>query len=255
MEIIKITKERMEQILPSNIKETDVLSDNAKKVLATIINYYLLKEKVKTSKFLAINNEDLRKSANIGKAYLMTAINELTDCNLINRKVGLKWKEGEEKRASEYRLIVENLKKPIKIPSTDKLLESLFETPPEPLSTKDSPTITNTITNTESKSVSTSVSHSNTKALLNLSVSNNKSIKNSTLLSNDSLAYNNPKSDKNLSYKPLNEKTKNATVLSYKTIEEEIREEDFRYNKYKQMLEDITKATAKQVAIENNINL
>jgi hypothetical protein len=230
--------------------------------LATIINYYLLKEKVKTSKFLAINNEDLRKSANIGKAYLMTAINELTDCNLINRKAGLKWKEGEEKRASEYRLIVENLKKPIKIPSTDKLLESLFETPLEPLSTKDSPTITNTITNTktntitktESKSDSTSASLSNTKALLNLSVSNNKSIKNSTILSNDSLAYNNPKSDKNLSYKPLNEKTKNATVLSYKTIEEEIREEDFRYNKYKQMLEGITRATAKQVAIENNIN-
>lgn len=151
MEIVKITEERMSQILPQTVKDSD-LSAYAQKVLATIINYYLVNEKVRTTGFLAINNENLRKSAGVGKNYVIGALRELIECKLIDRKAGTKWKAGEQKRASEYRLIIENLKKPIKKPSSDELLEMLFSTPSEPLCTGDSPTNTDTYTETDTYS-------------------------------------------------------------------------------------------------------
>lgn len=145
MEIIKITLERMSQVLPQTVKDSD-LSKNAKKVLATIINYHLVNDKVRTTGFLAINNENLRQSAGIGKEYLRAAVQELIECRLIERKAGSKWKEGEPRTASEYRLVKENLTKPIHKPTSDDLLELLFSTPSKPLCTGDSPT--NTITDT-----------------------------------------------------------------------------------------------------------
>jgi hypothetical protein len=147
MEIIKITLERMSQVLPQTVKDSD-LSKNAKKVLATIINYHLVNDKVRATGFLAINNENLRQSAGIGKEYLRAAVQELIECRLIERKAGRKWKEGEPRTASEYRLVKENLTKPIHKPTSDDLLEMLFSTPSEPLCTGDSPTNTNTITDT-----------------------------------------------------------------------------------------------------------
>lgn len=162
MEIVKITKERMAQILPQNVKDSE-LSINAKKVLAAIINYHLVNEKVRTAKFLAINNNDLRESSCIGKEYLRSAIQELIECKLIDRKVGKKWTAGEKSQASEYRLNLENLKKPITKPTSEELLDMLFSTPSEPLCIKDSPT--NTVTNTTSNTVSDTdtVSDTNTK--------------------------------------------------------------------------------------------
>lgn len=147
MEIIKITLERMSQVLPQTVLDSD-LSKNAKKVLATIINYHLVNDKVRTTGFLAINNECLRQSAGIGKEYLRAAVQELIECRLIDRKAGSKWKEGEPRTASEYRLVKENLTKPIHKPTSDDLLELLFSTPSKPLCTGDSPTNTNTITDT-----------------------------------------------------------------------------------------------------------
>lgn len=158
MEIVKITKERMAQILPQNVKDSE-LSINAKKVLAAIISYHLVNEKVRTTKFLAINNNDLRESSCIGKDYLRSAIQELIECKLIDRKVGKKWTTGEKSQASEYRLNLENLKKPITKPTSEELLDMLFSTPSEHLCIKDSPTNTNTVTNT----ISNTVSDTNTK--------------------------------------------------------------------------------------------
>lgn len=167
MEIIKITQERMDQILPPTVKDSD-LSKNAKRVLATIINYHLVNDKVRISGFLAINNEDLRKSAGIGKEYLRAAVQELIECRLITRKVGQKWKAGEKSMASEYRLIIENLRKPIKKPTSDDLLDMLFSAPSEPLCTVNSPTNTttntgpDTITDTGTNSVTYSDTNSET---------------------------------------------------------------------------------------------
>jgi hypothetical protein len=161
MEIIKITLERMSQVLPQTVKDSD-LSKNAKKVLATIINYHLVNDKVRTTGFLAINNESLRQSAGIGKEYLRAAVQELIECRLIERKAGSKWKEGEPRTASEYRLVKENLTKPIKKPTSDDLLELLFSTPSKPLCTGDSPTNTNTTTDTNTETDTYSESETNT---------------------------------------------------------------------------------------------
>lgn len=162
MEIIKITGERMEQILPQTVKDSD-LSKNAKKVLATIINYHLVNDKVRTTGFLAINNDSLRESAGIGKEYLRGAIQELIECKLIERKVGQKWKAGEKGIASEYRLNIENIRKPIQKPSSENLLEMLFSTPLKPLCTKDSPT--NTITNTSSDTITNTKTNSKSETV------------------------------------------------------------------------------------------
>ena len=167
MEIIKITQERMDQILPPTVKDSD-LSKNAKRVLATIINYHLVNDKVRISGFLAINNENLRQSAGIGKEYLRAAVQELIECRLITRKVGQKWKAGEKSMASEYRLIIENLRKPIKKPTSDDLLDMLFSAPSEYLCTGNSPTNTttntgpDTITDTGTNSVTYSETNSET---------------------------------------------------------------------------------------------
>jgi len=212
MEIIKITKERVDQILPQNIKETDALSNNAKKVLATIINYHLVNEKVKATKFLAINNENLRESAGIGKAYLLTSIQELIECKLITRKAGHKWKEGEQKTASEYRLIVENLKKPIRKPTSDELLDMLFSTPSEPLSTKDSPT--NTTTNTDTIT-NTLLNYSNTTSISDsISTTTSKSVSDTFeyIEENNSIFENKKEFEKNC--KPSSENVEYATVPS-----------------------------------------
>lgn len=157
MEIVKITKERMEQILPQNVKDSD-LSVNAMKMLATIINYHLVDDKVRSAGFLAINNENLRQSTGIGKEYLKNAWKELEECKLITRKAGKKWKAGEKSEASEYRLNLENIKKFTKKPTADELLETLFSAPLESPSTKESPTIlyytdTTTTSNINSESV------------------------------------------------------------------------------------------------------
>lgn len=181
MEIIKITLERMSQVLPQTVKDSD-LSKNAKKVLATIINYHLVNDKVRTTGFLAINNENLRQSAGIGKEYLRAAVQELIECRLIERKAGSKWKEGEPRTASEYRLVKENLTKPIHKPTSNDLLEMLFSTPSEPLCTGDSPTNTNTVTdtgpNTEtdtySETISDTISESYSDSISQLDISEDK---------------------------------------------------------------------------------
>lgn len=178
MEIIKITKERMEQVLPPNIKDSD-LSVYAQKVLATIINYHLVNEKARATGFLAISDSNLRESACIGKEYLKTAIQELVESKLITRKAGKKWKAGEKSEASEYRLNLENIRKFTKKPTADELLETLFSTPLEAPSTKESPTIlycTDTYTDSDSDTESESESYStildctNTSTTLDLKI-------------------------------------------------------------------------------------
>lgn len=250
MDIIKISDERMEQILPSNIKETDVLSDNAKKVLATIMNYFLVLDKPKELGYVFLTNVMLRTSAGIKQNNMMNALQELIDSDLIYRKAGKKRTEGEQSVASRYIVRWNNLTKPLK--KNAKTFEELFKDfikPSETTVDTEGTVVLDIVSDIDIESgKETDLETDLASALVtgeDVKKEINKSIKNSTLLSDNSIAYNNPKSYI----------TENSTVLSYKTIEEEIREEDFRYNKYKQMLEGITRATAKQVAIENNINL
>ena len=156
MEAIKITNERMNQVLPKEIIETDSLTDNAKKVLAVIINYHFVHEKAKTTGFLVISNSTLRKSSEMNMNMMKDAISELIECNLIIRESGKAWKAGEIKTASTYIVCWDNLKKEIKKPSFDELFESFSNTtksPGTPIgSTTTTTSTTTSITNTSMSS-------------------------------------------------------------------------------------------------------
>ena len=101
MKAIVITDERIDYILPQNIKESDVISENAKKVLATIMNYYLVLDKVKQQGYVHLSNQLLRQSVKIKQNDMMTAIQELIDYDLIEREVGKIWTEGQPHMASK----------------------------------------------------------------------------------------------------------------------------------------------------------
>ena len=172
MEIVKITKERMQQVLPGTVKDSD-LSNQAKKLLAAIINYHLVNNKAKEAGFLAINNEDLRASATVGKEYFRAAIQELVECKLIYRKAGKKWSSTEKNTASEYYLIKDNLTKPIHKPTSEDLLEQLF-TASAPLSSEIVPTNTITISDTYSETISDTISESYSDSISQLDISEDK---------------------------------------------------------------------------------
>lgn len=129
MKSIRINEERQNQILPNNIKDSDVLSDNAKKVLATIMNYFLVLEDAKTNGYVYLNNPTLRQSVGIRMNDLLTSLQELIETDLIVREVGRRRIEGEKSFASVYKVNWENLTKQIKKKSTFEELFSGFLKP------------------------------------------------------------------------------------------------------------------------------
>lgn len=110
--------EEMFDRLPSNIKETEVLRFQSKKVLAALLDMYL-HSKAKETKVVISNNFQLRKLSGIKQNDLLTSLKQLEDYDLITRKVG---KKGIEHIASEYKIHFNNLKKPLK----EKTFEDLF---------------------------------------------------------------------------------------------------------------------------------
>ena len=110
--------EEMFDRLPSNIKETEVLRFQSKKVLAALLDMYL-HSKAKETKVVIANNCQLRKLSGIKQNDLLTSLKQLEDYDLITRKVG---KKGNEHIASEYKIHFNNLKKPLK----EKTFEDLF---------------------------------------------------------------------------------------------------------------------------------
>lgn len=153
MKAIKITDERMAEVLPSEIKNTNVLSDNAKKTLAAIMNYYLLLEEVKANGYVFLNNETLRLSVGIKKNYVLSAVQELIESDLIERQTGRRRVEGERPMASIYRVKWSNLTKPIKKKNTfEELFSEFLKSSETPLGT----TVTDTVSVTDVASVKVS---------------------------------------------------------------------------------------------------
>lgn len=153
MKAISITEERQNQILPQNIKETDVLSDNAKKTLATIMNYYLVLEEVKANGYVFLNNDTLRQSVGIRKNDMLSAVQELIESELIERQVGKRRTEGEKATASVYKVIWQNLTKPIKKKNTfEELFSEFLKSSENPLGTTDTVTVTDIVTDIETVS-------------------------------------------------------------------------------------------------------
>lgn len=148
MKAIRLTDERMAEVLPSEIKNTDVLSNNAKKTLATIMNYFAILDIAKSSKYLVCPNSVLREAVGIRKNDLINAVQELIECDLIERQVGHKRVEGEKAMASIYVVKWPNLVKPIKKKNTfEELFSEFLKSSETPLGTTD--TDTDTVSDTD----------------------------------------------------------------------------------------------------------
>lgn len=149
MKAIKITDERMAEVLPSEIKNTDVLSDNAKKTLATIMNYFAVLNIAKSSKYLVCPNSVLREAVGIRNNDLINAVQELIECDLIERQVGHKRVEGEKAMASTYVVKWSNLVKPIKKKNTfEELFSEFLKSSGNPLGTTDTDIDTDAVSDT-----------------------------------------------------------------------------------------------------------
>lgn len=114
MNVIKITDERIDAILPKSIKDSDVLNNNDKKVLGAILHYFLILDKAKENKYVILTNEDLRKTVCIRKAYVLSSVHNLIEMKLIKRECGKSRTKGEKPQASKYYVNWSNLKKPLK---------------------------------------------------------------------------------------------------------------------------------------------
>ena len=153
MNVIKITDERIDAILPKNIKDSEVLNETDKKVLGAILHYFLILDKAKVNRYVILTNEDLRKTICIRKASVLSSVQNLIELGLIKRESGKSWTQGEKPQASKYYVNWDNLKKPIKKPEFEDLFSSFIssETPMGTIDTdidtdidKDTDTVTDT---------------------------------------------------------------------------------------------------------------
>ena len=126
MKTIVLSEERLRQVLPDNILESEIISNDGKKVLAALINYYFVLDKVVENGYLFITNDDLRNTIQIRKSNMLLAINELIEFGLIERQVGQSRRKGEKATASRYIVLFENLDKPLKKKSYNDLYSSFL---------------------------------------------------------------------------------------------------------------------------------
>ena len=161
---MKITKERVEQILPQNIKETTLLSDNAKNVLAMMMHSLLVAKGAQDSGVLVISNNRLRALLEMNRDYMLNAIRELEEYELVTRIVGKTRTEGEPSTASEYHFNWDNIyNKPLKKKTSEELFSKFFK----PSGTPSGTAITTTITNTITTAIATSSAIASTNTIIN----------------------------------------------------------------------------------------
>lgn len=154
--------EEMFDRLPSNIKETEVLRHNSKKVLAALLEL-LLHSAAKESRVIYCSNAMLRKLSGMNSNELLQSIEQLVDYDLITRKKGKTWKKGEKKEASEYTVNLKKLKEPLIEKTFDDLFDEFFdnnETSETPINTTTTITTTTPISTSISTSTSTATSTS-----------------------------------------------------------------------------------------------
>lgn len=111
---MKITEQRMEELLPQSVKDSD-LSLGTKKVLTALLDWYL-NSKAKDTGIITISNKKLCGIAGVGGDSLQEAFRDMDECQLCSRKAG----KGIG-TASEYILNFEALSKPIKRKSFEEL--------------------------------------------------------------------------------------------------------------------------------------
>lgn len=126
---MKISEKRMEEILPQNIKDSELLSLASKKVLAALLDWYLNSE-AKTTKVVIISNKVLCSIASVGGTSLQESLRELNDFNLVTRTIGTKLGD-----ASKYYINFKNLVKPLQ----KQTFESLFSEELEEVKSQENP--------------------------------------------------------------------------------------------------------------------
>lgn len=154
---MKISQERVEQILPQNIKDTTLLTENAKNVLAVLMHCLLVSKGAEESGFLIKGNKELRELLQMNRDYMMDALRELEEYDLIKRVQGKTRKQGEKAQASEYHFNWDNIfDKPLKKKTSEELFQRFRKSSGTPSGT----TITTTtpITTTTSTKTSTTTS-------------------------------------------------------------------------------------------------
>lgn len=148
-------KEKFEKLfeqMPTNIKETELISFGAKKVFAALWEL-LVHSKARDSKVIYCGNKRLREMSGVKTSNLLEHLKELSDYELVTRKVGSSRIGGKPSQASEYIINLPKLKEPItKKVTGDDLLERLLEETSEPLETPMGTPTTTTITTTATTS-------------------------------------------------------------------------------------------------------
>lgn len=137
--------EEMFDRLPSNIKETEVLRLESKKVLAALLEL-LLHSEARESRVIYAPNSRLRKLSGIDAKKLLPSIEQLLDYDLITRKVGKVRNKDEKGEASEYTINFMKLKKPLVEKTFDDLFSEFIDEG-ESLEMPINTTITTSITN------------------------------------------------------------------------------------------------------------
>lgn len=153
---MKISEKRMEEILPQNIKDSELLSLASKKVLAALLDWYLNSE-AKTTKVVIISNKILCSIAGVGGTSLQESLRELNDYNLVTRTIGTKLGD-----ASKYNINFKNLVKPLQ----KQTFESLFSEELEEVKSQETP-ISTIVKNSivENRTVQSSIEQTSTDKL------------------------------------------------------------------------------------------
>lgn len=159
-----MTKTKFEEMfdrLPSNVKDSEVLRIESKKILAALLEL-LLHSEAKTSGIIYVGNGKLRRLSGVGSDNLLSGIQQLEDYELVTRIKGSVRKVQTEKgQASEYRINFKKLKEPIVEKTFDDLFSEFIEDE-ESLEKPISTTITTTITTSTTTSNTTANSIENT---------------------------------------------------------------------------------------------
>lgn len=151
---MKISKERVEQILPENIK-TSVLSDEAKNVLAMLMHSLTVSKGAQDTGVLVIGNRMLRMLLEMKSEYMMAAIRELEEYDIITRVVGKPRTEGQKATASEYHFNWDNIfKNQPRKKTAEELFSKFFKSSETPMGTAITTTIPTTITTSTTTSTS-----------------------------------------------------------------------------------------------------
>lgn len=165
--IVRITDDRMNEVLPSVIQQSECLSKVSKKTLAALINCYLTIDKAKKDGYVVYSNVDLSKVVGCSMSNLLLAIQELIETNLITRVKGQKRASGQKAIASMYYINWANLKKPVYKPTAEELIEMALKEAEELNNAKSSETPLS-IANTNTNSYTNSDTKSNTNSKSNI---------------------------------------------------------------------------------------